>query len=81
MMRTIRFTTAASLMLLVQLASANAASIVTERLDEVLPAAKEVAWERQELAKKCRRDGVAGLRPCGHAAAAAAINRTAVQKI
>jgi hypothetical protein len=45
MMRTIRFTTAASLMLLVHLASANAASIVTEWLDEVLPAAKEVAWE------------------------------------
>jgi len=51
MMRTIRFTTAASLMLLVQLASPNTASIVTERLDEVLPAAKEVAWKPQELAE------------------------------
>jgi membrane-associated phospholipid phosphatase len=45
MIRTIRFTIAPSLMLLIQLASANAGSIVTEWLDEVLPAAKEVAWE------------------------------------
>jgi hypothetical protein len=43
-MRTIRLTAAASLMP-VQLASANAASIITEWLDEVLPAAKELAWE------------------------------------
>jgi hypothetical protein len=43
-MRTIRLTAAASLML-VQLASANAASIITEWLDKVLPTAKEIAWE------------------------------------
>jgi membrane-associated phospholipid phosphatase len=44
MFRTIVRATAASLMLLIS-ASANGASIVTEWLDDVLPYAKEVAWE------------------------------------
>ena len=43
--RAIRLATAASFSILICSASANAASIVTEWLDEVLPLAKEVAWE------------------------------------
>jgi hypothetical protein len=43
--RTIFAMVAASVMLLLRPASTDAASIVTEWLDEVLPDAKEVAWE------------------------------------
>lgn len=45
MIRTILAAGAASLMLILHPASAGAASIVTEWLDEVMPDAKEVAWE------------------------------------
>jgi hypothetical protein len=45
MIRTILVAVAGSLMLLVHPPSAEAASIVTEWLDEALPDAKEVAWE------------------------------------